>query len=322
LKDNCKLIAKVIFETLREFDDTGEVSPQLPLPPSTRRRHLVTHDESTFNANDSTSHSWKKAGTEWLKPKSKGKGIIVSEFLCAAQGRLHHIDESRGVPEKVYATEIIKYGSGKSDDGWSDAEKMVEQTKKAIAIFNKASHGDIAVFAFDNSSGHACKAKDALVANRMNLRPGGKQPKMHNTKWGDGIEQSMVFLEGDKEWDTNIPIPPELIRKPKGMKRVLQERGLWRENLKKQCGRQKNNKSNFEDCVFQETMEHYQARVADRCEVGKGCCALRILEAQDDFANEVSLLETLIQQSGHEVIFYPKFHCELNYIEYYWAVLK
>ena len=52
------------------------------------------------------------------------------------------------------------------------------------------------------------------------------------------------------------------------------------------------------------------------------CCALRILEAQDDFANEVSLLETLIQQSGHGVIFYPKFHCELNYIEYYWAVLK
>ena len=69
-------------------------------------------------------------------------------------------------------------------------------------------------------------------------------------------------------------------------------------------------------------MEHYQARVADRCEVGKSCCALRILEAQDDFANEVSLLETLIQQSGHRVIFYPKFHCELNYIEHYWAVLK
>ena len=226
------------------------------------------------------------------------------------------------MPEKVYAIEIIKYGNRKSDDSWQDAEKIVEQIKKVIAIFNKTFPRDITVFAFDNSSEHACKAKDALVANRMNLRPGGKQPKMHNTKWGDGIEQSMVFLEGDKEWDTNIPIPPELIGKPKGMKRVLQERGLWRENLKKQCGRQKKNKSNFEDRVFQETMEHYQARVTDRCEVGKGCCALRILEAQDDFANEVSLLETLIQQSGHEVIFYPKFHCELNYIEYYWAVLK
>jgi hypothetical protein len=56
--------------------------------------------------------------------------------------------------------------------------------------------------------------------------------------------------------------------------------------------------------------------------VGKGCCALRILEAEDDFRNEVSLLETVIRAAGHEVIFYPKFHCELNYIEYYWAALK
>jgi len=34
------------------------------------------------------------------------------------------------------------------------------------------------------------------------------------------------------------------------------------------------------------------------------------------------LLETVILQAGHEVIFYPKFHCELNNIEYYWAALK
>jgi hypothetical protein len=215
-----------------------------------------------------------------------------------------------------------KYGSGSSDDGWWNAEKMVKQTEKAITIFNKAFPGDIAVFAFDNSSGHACKAKDALVANRMNLRPGGKQPEMHDTMWGDGIRQSMVFKEGDTDWVTGLPIDREFIGKPKGMKRVLQERGLWRDKLKKQCGREKKKKSSFEERVFEETMEQYQARVADRCEAGKDCCALRILEAQDDFRGEVSLLETTILQAGHEVIFYPKFHCELNYIEFYWAALK
>jgi hypothetical protein len=110
--------------------------------------------------------------------------------------------------------------------------------------------------------------------------------------------------------------------KPKGMKRVLQERGLWRQGLKKQCGRTKKDKSNFEERAFQETMEQYQLRVADRCEIGHDCCALRILESQDDFRHEVSLLETVIKQAGHEVIFYPKFYCELNYIEYYWAALK
>ena len=221
--------------TLREFNDDGEIPIQRPPAPSTRRRHLVTHDESTFNANDSPSYGWKKAGSEWLKPKSKGKGIMVSEFLCAAHGRLHCVEEG----EKVYATEIIKYGSGRSYDGWWNAEKMVIQAKKAIDIFNKAFPGDVAVFAFDNSSGHACKAKDALVANRMNLQPGGKQPVMRNTKWGNGVEQSMVFLAGDREWDTGVPIDPELVGKPKGMKRVLQERGLWNDSLKKQCGRQK-----------------------------------------------------------------------------------
>jgi hypothetical protein len=291
-----------------------------------KRRILVTHDESTFNANDSTSYSWKKAGTEWLKPKSKGKGIMISEFLCAAHGRLHYLDDSSGSPEVVYATEVIKYGSGKSDDGWWNAEKMVEQTKKAISIFEKAFSGDIAVFAFDNSSGHACKAKDALVANRMNLNPDGKQAVLRNTEWGDGHKQSMVFEEGDKEWGSDEPIAEELLGEAKGMRRILQERGLWREGLKKQCGREKKKggkkRSNFEERVFQETMEQYQARIADRCEVGKDYYALQILEAQDDFKNEVSLLETVIRQVGHEVIFYPKFHCELNYIEYYWAELK
>jgi hypothetical protein len=77
-----------------------------------------------------------------LKPKSKGKGIMVSEFLCAAQERLNCCDEQG---EKEYVTEIIKYGSGNSDDGWWNAEKMVKQAEKAIAIFNKAFPGDIAV---------------------------------------------------------------------------------------------------------------------------------------------------------------------------------
>ena len=48
-------------------------------------------------------------------------------------------------------------------------------------------------------------------------------------------------------------------------------------------------------------MEQYEARVAGRCEVGKGCCALRILKAEDDFRNDV------IRAAGHDVILYPSF---------------
>ncbi|CAJ0644875.1 13085_t:CDS:1, partial [Entrophospora sp. SA101] len=52
----------------------------------------------------------------------------------------------------------------------------------------------IAVFAFDNSSNHAAFSNDALVAKRMNLKPGGKQPVMHDTYFGQNKQpQSMVF---------------------------------------------------------------------------------------------------------------------------------
>ena len=40
-----------------------------------------------------------------------------------------------------------------------------------------------------------------------------------------------------------------------------------------------------------------------------------LLSKQDDFTNQPSMLETLIKDAGHECIFLPKFHCELNPIE-------
>lgn len=312
-----------LLVTLREYDDSREIPKDLP--PGTKRRHLVTHDESTFNANDGSLYSWKIAGQEWLKPKSRGKGLMVSEFLLAADGRLACNAGDDELTGRIYASETIQYGSGKNDDGWWNAEKMIAQTKKAINIFNKSHPDDIAVFAFDNSSGHACKAPDALVAARMNLNPGGKKPTMHDTVMADGTPQSMVFKATDCQWESTVLVSDDLVGRPKGMKRVLQERGLWQDGLKKQCGREKKKKtgnSGFGDRLFDQTMEDLEARDTDKCEEGKTCCALRILEAQPDFKNEISLLESVITAAGHEVIFYPKFHCELNYIEYYWAAVK
>ena len=80
--------------------------------------------------------------------------------------------------------------------------------------------------------------------------------------------------------------------------------------------------SEFGKWLFEETAKEHEACTADRCEVGKNCCALKTLEAQPDFATEKSLLETVILEAGHEVIFYPKSHCELNLTEYYWGPLK
>jgi len=50
---------------------------------------------------------------------------------------------------------------------------------------------------------------------------------MHDTILQNGTVQSMVFRHGNREWNSEVPIRDELLGKPKGMKRILQERGLW-----------------------------------------------------------------------------------------------
>ena len=52
------------------------------------------------------------------------------------------------------------------------------------------------------------------------------------------------------------------------------------------------------------------------------CCVRHILASQVDFKNQKPLLQERIEAKGHKVVFYPKFHCELNYIEMYWGAAK
>ena len=54
----------------------------------------------------------------------------------------------------------------------------------------------------------------------------------------------------------------------------------------------------------------------------KDCCARKILAAEQDFHEQRGRLQEEIEACGHKVIFYPKFHCELNPIEPYWCKAK
>jgi hypothetical protein len=266
---------------LHEWIDEVEI-PKTPL--TGKRRILIPHDESTFNANDDNTYSWKRKGTQPLKEKGWGKGLMVSEFLSAACSRLSYLDMEMG--EREYATEIIKYGSIAADEGWWNSEHMLAQViNKVIPIFEKAYPDHIAVFAFDNSSSHACKAKDVLVASRMNVNPSGKQPLMRDTTFtpcwsGIPKTQHMVFQPSD------YGVPLHLLGKAKGMKWVLQEQWLWHEGMRSRCpsvGRKRS----------AETEEQYAAHALafQPCVKGGSCCTFRIMESQPDFLAEKSLLE-------------------------------
>jgi len=58
-----------------------------------KRRILVTHAESTFNANDWSERTRIQNDTQPLRKKSKDRGILVSEFLTP-RGRL-------AIPEQI-----------------------------------------------------------------------------------------------------------------------------------------------------------------------------------------------------------------------------
>ncbi|CAG8593095.1 18460_t:CDS:2, partial [Gigaspora rosea] len=100
---------------------------------------------------------------------------------------------------------IIQFGA--NHDGYWDGQKLLFQVKNTIKIFERTHLGYIGVWAFDNATSHKVIALDALVAARMNLKPGGLEA------------QKIVFLE---EYEDDSTLQSE----PKKMKQILKERGL------------------------------------------------------------------------------------------------
>ncbi|PKC04462.1 hypothetical protein RhiirA5_379360 [Rhizophagus irregularis] len=138
-----------------------------------------------------------------------------------------------------------------------------------------------------------CIFPDALVASKMNHFPGGKQLVMQSTTWGDNNQQDMCFL--------NDYFDEKLRGKPKGMKQILLERGKWKEGLRANCQLCKN---------------------GDKDPNRVDCCARQIISLEPDFVAQKGALHEIISTAGHKYVFYPKFHCKLNYIEMYWGATK
>src|SRR6185437_14178372 len=94
---------------------------------------------------------------------------------------------------------------------------------RVIPMFEILHPGCTGVFCFDQSTNHNAMAADALVVTKMNLGPGGVQPKMRDGwyiyKYGEKRSQSMIFPN-----DCQIN---KLRGKPKGIRKILEERDLW-----------------------------------------------------------------------------------------------
>ena len=81
-----------------------------------------------------------------------------------------------------------------------------------------------------------------------------------------------------------------------------------------ESGEQKGLQQTLEEHGFNDS--HLRAKCTPVCPFeNDDCCMARILSKQDDFSNQISVLETVIREAGHECIFLPKFHCKLSPIE-------
>ncbi|KAF9502913.1 hypothetical protein BS47DRAFT_1374511 [Hydnum rufescens UP504] len=251
---------------------------------------------------------------ETPKPLQKGEGasLMVSDFASADYGWLHSPNGSE--------TARILFKVGKNRDGYFTNDDIMMQAAHAMDILDKYYPNENHVLVFDNATTHQKRPDDALSASKMPKmmpRPprnflvdatvrdaAGKaamdssrntmkeKQRMRNGKLPDGSPQSFYFPLGHRH-----------AGQFKGMETILEERGIDTQGLNAQC-----QKFKCRDHVLPSN--------------SRPCCCRKALFEQSDFANQKSWLEELGDQRGYGINFYPRFHCECNFIENNWGYTK
>jgi hypothetical protein len=172
-----------------------------------------------------------------------------------------------------------------------------------------------------NATTHLKRPEDAISARKMpkftpkDNKNWGVQVKRHNADGSivlkaDG-EAEMIkvrmapgqFPDGsphDFYYPDNDPLHPG---KFKGMAQILKEKGHG--DMSKVCAQ----------------CEGFKCPPRDP-DSAPECCCRRILFEETDFVNAKSILQEFCESQEIEVMFLPKFHCELNPIKMCWGRAK
>ena len=287
----------------------GDGDDGTPSNQDARRVVLWFHDESIFYAHDRRRTRWVHQ-SETAKPYKKGEGhsLMIADFVSADYGWLQSPDGKENAR--------VLFRPGKNREGYFDNKDIREQAARAMEILKKYYPDEDHVLIFDNATTHLKRPEGSLSALRMTKGPSQKfmvevndigedgraryspdgkiqkkKIRMGNAKF-NGVEQPLYFPDSPEH-----PHAGQF----KGMTVILQERGLVSEaRLKAQCG------TKMSDCPSGAT----------------ACCQRRVLFLQPDFVNVESMLEVEAREKGFRVLFLPKFHCELNFIEQCWGAAK
>ncbi|CAG8811727.1 24145_t:CDS:2, partial [Cetraspora pellucida] len=218
----------------------------------------VTHNKTTFYVYNRPHSVWGSEGEQPLRKKRLGAAMHISDFLTETIGSLKDDQEEARV--------------------MMNSEKLLEQVKWVVNIFEQTHLGCVGVFAFDNIISHKAFSENALVASKMNLGPGGLAPKMHETMWNSS-RQSMIIENDHFIYDKKKKTYVNLHGQPKGIQWVLNERGLCQDGMMLECisCKKKEADSNIIDC-----------------------CMHRLMANQPDFFEQCSQIQQEIESCGHK----------------------
>jgi transposase len=293
---------------MRTWDNDGIEEP-LDLSPGIKPVVPHFHDESIYYANDRRTAQWVHEDAS-PTPYAKGEGasMMTAQFFSPDHGYLRS-------PDGKEDSRVI-FRPGKNRDGYFDNEDIILQATMAMDVCEKYYPNEKHIFIFDNATTHLKRAENALSARKM-----PKFTPKEGSNWG--IEVSKRGIDGKIEYGSDgkplkvkikmghgyftngthqdFYYPEDHPRAGvfKGMAVILQERGYtWANDLRAECSKFK--------CPPDATR----------------CCCRRILYMEPDFVNVKSLLEEHCVKRGFEVLFLPKFHCELNPLEMVWGRSK
>jgi hypothetical protein len=294
---------------MRTWKDGLEEANDEPRP-HTQRVVLWFHDESTFYANDRRKVYWvHKDETAKPHPKGEGASLMVADFVSADYGWLRS-------PCGQESAQIL-FRAGKTRDGYFTNDAILGHAELAMGILDRHFPNDRHILMFDNATTHLKRADDALSARHM--------PKFQTKAGGIpfGVPRTKIGSDGKPVYGANGKVLIEKIRMAdgqlpdgttqcfyfpeghghagafKGMAEILKERGFTgAHKLRAECPGFKCNLDT----------DH--------------CCCRRLLYKQPDFADIKSNLEIACERRGYKVLFLPKFHCELSFLEQCWGYGK
>jgi hypothetical protein len=235
---------------------------------------------------------------------------MVADFVSADYGWLRSLDGTESAR--------VLFKAGKTRSGYFTNEDILEQMAKAMDILTKYYSNEDHVLIFNNATTHLKRPDDALSAHNMTKNPSAKfsvectaiNPETSrplHTEMGTLLKEKIQMGKGrlpngaeqDLYFSDDHPKYPGYF---KGLSVILEEQGFTGV---------KGKGSKLTECK------------GFACKPGViDCCCQWMLYSQPNFTDVESCLETQCKACGFTVLFLPKFHCELNFIEQCWGCAK